>query len=534
VAVSSIIPDEEESYLIALIEDGSGIDLAEMMWQDPLAGNDEHIFRAWDFQHSWWRDTSTHIIDQCGRAVGKTMSIIIRGWHFPIAHPGAEMVVTAPELVHLNPLTSRMEDRLKDIRLTNELLPSRHGRGFTHRPFQVDFVNGAKILGRIPQKDGKGVKGLHPLRLEMDEAQDYPLPGWIELVETLRHGEDDAQWRAHGVARGVRDEFYRHSLPDSGWSVWRMTGMHRPNWTDQERIDKIEAYGTRDSADYRRNILGLHGDATNPLFVLHRLMECVDDNEQSDYNNEYYSLRIIEEMIRDSGISIYDMIDPPRSHLQYKATWAGMDIGMTNHPTEILVFGEEVKKAQKGQPGETALRLLSRFHLERISSADQRKAISKIMDFYKCRRFTLDRTGLGLPIYQEVLAQEDSWTKRVMGYAFNQKIVVGWDDHEDWEDPSKYQIEAVAQEYAYDSLRTYVDTKRLILPYDTEMLGEWQGQTWVREKSETSVYGKKSYARGTFHTLDAGGMAVLGYEMNLVESVKEMKEEIDIIEIRVL
>lgn len=533
-AVSSIRPDEEESYLIALIEDMSGIDMAEMTWRDTLAGNDEHIFRAWDFQHSWWRDTSTHVIDQCGRAVGKTQSIILRGWHFPIAHPGAEMVVTAPELVHLNPLTSRIEDRLKEIRLTRELLPTRHGMGFTHRPFQVDFINGSKILGRIPQKDGKGVKGLHPLRLEMDEAQDYPLPGWIELVETLRHGETDAQWRAHGVARGVRDEFYRHSQPGSGWSVWRMTGMHRPNWTDDERRDKIEAYGTRDSADYRRNILGLHGDATNPLFVLHRLMECVDDNERSDYNQEvYYSLRIIEEMTRD-GLDIYDLIDPPYSHKQFKSTWAGMDVGMTNHPSEILVFGEEARPAKGGMPGDTRLRLLSRFHLERISSADQRRAITKVMDFYQCRRFTMDRTGLGLPIYQEVLHQKNDWAKRFTGYAFNEKVVVGWDDHEDWEDPADFEIKAMVQEYAYDLLRTYVDTKRMILPYDTEMLGEWQGQTWVREKSETSVYGRKSYARGQFHTLDAGGMAILGYEMNAVETVQEIRDEIEIIGVRVL
>ena len=190
---------EAESYLVAIIQDLSGIDLAEFLWEDQLADNPEKIFRCWDFQYAWWRDSSTLVIDQCGRAIGKTMSIIVRGWAFGIQHPGAEMVVTAPELVHLQPLTSRIEDRIKETRLTKELLPNRTGHGFKHRPFQVDFVNGAKILGRIPQRDGKGVKGLHPLRLEMDEAQDYPQAGWIELVETLRHGQEGAQWRSHGV-----------------------------------------------------------------------------------------------------------------------------------------------------------------------------------------------------------------------------------------------------------------------------------------------------------------------------------------------
>ena len=167
-SVQSVALTEEEKYLVALIQDPSGIDLAEFMWEDPMAHNEEKIFRAWDFQHSWWRDSSTLTLDQCARAVGKTQSIILRAWAFPIQHPGAEMVVTAPELVHLDPLTSRIEDRIKETRLTQEMLPNRVGRGFKHRPFQVNFTNSSKILGRIPQRDGKGVKGLHPLRLELD------------------------------------------------------------------------------------------------------------------------------------------------------------------------------------------------------------------------------------------------------------------------------------------------------------------------------------------------------------------------------
>ena len=525
VSPRNVIPEEDECYLVALLEDISGIDMAELLWEDPQADNDQKIFRAWDFQRPWWRDESIRVIDQCGRAVGKTMSIIVRGWNFPLWNPGAEMVVTAPELVHLNPLTSRIEDRLKEVRLTSELLPKRHGRGFTHRPFQADFVNGSKLLGRIPQKDGKGVKGLHPLRLEMDEAQDYPTAGWIELVETLKHGDEGAQWRAHGVAKGVRDEFYRHSQPNSGWSVHRITGMHRPNWSDGERRDKIEAYGSRSSPDYRRNILGLHGDATNPLFVLHRLMACVDDNEESNYNVEgFYYKSIIDEMLFD-GEDIYDMIDPPASHSQYQRTWVGMDVGMTNHPSEILVFGEEIDgKTMK-------LRLLSRLHLERISSLNQRRVVSKVMDFYKPRKFTLDRTGLGLPIYQELTSQHDTWTNRIEGYAFNEKVVIGWEDYEEWEDPKDFEIKAIVQEYGYDLLRRLVDSKEFILPFEVEMLGEWQGQTWVRNKSETSPYGKKSYAKGSFHTLDAAAMAVLGRELYSVQAVREMKEDSELIPI---
>ena len=518
----------EESYLVALIQDEAGIDLAELLWEDPMASNDEKIFRCWDFQYAWWRNTfaggapitkrPTHVIDASGRTIGKTQSIILRGWAFPIQHPGAEMVVTAPELVHLDPLVSRIEDRLKEQRITRELLPKRAGLGFKHRPFQVNFTNGAKILGRIPQRDGKGVKGLHPLRLEQDEGQDYPLAGWIELVETLRHGEESAQWRAHGVSRGVRDEFYRHSQPNSGWTVHRVTGMHRPTWSDAERDQKIEQYGSRDSPDYKRNILGLHGDATNPLFVLHRLMATVDDEQGSDYNQDtYYHRRINDELL---AVQPPDMLfQPPGSHKSWKNVWAGMDVGLTNAPSEILIMGEEVNRGR-----DPTLRLLTRLHLERVSAPQQREFIELIFQHYDLKLLTMDRGGMGLPMYQEIQAGAPELIGRVKAYTADQKVLVGWQDHEDWEDPSEYELRRQAKEYGYDLLRVYVDQKRFALPWDREMLGEWQGQTWTRDKSETNPYGKRKYSAGKFHTLDAAAMLVLGKELMTLETVKDLRE----------
>lgn len=526
-AVQPIGLSVAESYLIAMIEDSAGIDLAEFMWEDQMASNEEKIFRCWDFQYAWWRNSfvagkplyeqPTQVIDACGRAVGKTASIILRAWAFPIQHPGAEMVITAPELIHLDPLTSRIEDRIKETRITRELLPKRVGLGFKHRPFHVNFLNGSKILGRIPQRDGRGMKGLHPLKLELDEGQDFPAPGWTEVIETLRHGEKGAQWRAHGVSRGVRDEFYRHSQPDSGWVVHTITGMHRPTWNREERDSKIEAYGTRDSPDYKRNILGQHGDATNPLFVLFRLMATVDDQPGSEYNQDiYYYRRITDEMLRAQPMEM--LLLPPGSHKAWRNTWAGMDIGLTNAPTEILVFGEEVVKGK----ADVVLRLLSRIHLERISSPDQRRVVDLLFQHYDLRLLTLDRGGLGLPVYQEIQRASPKLVARVRGYNADEKVVVGYDPHEDWQDAEEFEIKRPAKEFGYDKLRDYVDLKKIILPWDRELLGEWQGQTWVPDRSETNPYGKKIFARGKFHTLDAAAMMVVGKELMLIEQLQKV------------
>ena len=161
----------EESYLVAMIQDESGIDLAEFMWEDPMASNEENLFRCWDFQYAWWRNTfaggrpiptPTLVIDSCGRTIGKTMSIIVRAWAFPIQHPGAEMVVTAPELIHLDPLISRIEDRIKETRLTNEMLPKHVGKGSSIALFRCRSTTVPRSSGVYPSGTGGESRGFTP------------------------------------------------------------------------------------------------------------------------------------------------------------------------------------------------------------------------------------------------------------------------------------------------------------------------------------------------------------------------------------
>lgn len=514
---------EDEAYLWALISDPSGLDLAEFCWVDHESPGG--VWRAWPFQWKWFRNTAPQQIDQCGRSVGKSLSIKLRAFCFPFLHPGQEMVITAPELVHLNPIVGLVENQFRMTRLGKELLPRGRNQGITHRPFQMDFLNGSRIIGRIPQRDGKGVKGVHPLWLELDEGQDFPDPGWVEVIETLKRGHEGAVWRAHGVTKGVRDYFYKFTQPDSGWQVHRYTAMHRPTWSDQERTEKIEAYGSREHPDYRRNIRGEHGDATNPLFVLHRLMQCVDQDQTSDYNtNEYQHFRISAEYLEDRGGIITSLLDFPSSHKTPGRTfWAGMDVGYTNHPSEILVFAQERPNKQKP----FTLKLVTRIHLERISHGAQVEAILHVIDFYNLKGFSLDKTGLGLPLFQDIQERAPQFASIIKGYNFSGKILVDFDqtveidEFRDREEDvrKKAGIERNVLEYASDKLREFVDSQRVILPWDRELLGEFQGQTYIVVRDTMNQYGKKTYSQGTFHALDAARMAVLGLVQQPIEDM---------------
>jgi len=523
---------EDESYLIALLMDPSGVDIAEFLWKDP--DQRDNLFRCYPYQYPWYRNDSKKQIDQCARAIGKSVGIQMRGFAFPFTNPGNEMLITAPEMIHLDPVTKNIEDRLMSTRLSREMLKSgNQSNGITHRPFEAKFRNGAKIVGRIPQKDGKGVKGMHPRWLEMDEAQDYPAAGWVELIETLRYGDETSRWRAHGVSRGVRDHYYKLSQSDD-WYVHRITAMHRPDWTDAERESKAELYGSREHADYRRNILGLHGDAMSSLFVLHRLMACVDSNQTSDYNtNVYTHIRINDEYLRSSGMPIEALLDLPGSHKLFKRVWIGMDVGMTNHPSEILVFGAENKPGQRGGDvdGER-IRCLARIHLERIGTKDQLRVMSTLSDFYSPLAFGMDRTGLGLPIFQ--LAKEGDedasphLQRAIRGYNFSEKIPVGFEplkDEDAWVDPMERAILGNVLEYSSDQLRLLVDQGRIALPWDVDMLREFQGQAYYISKSSTNPYGKKEFNKGKFHALDAARMAALAHSQELIEKQLSIRPE---------
>lgn len=580
---------EEEAYLFALLSDPSGLDQAEFLWTDdssednkfcPKCGtskNDVHLhehdevdennweakypassgcFRAWAFQWPWWRDPDAQQVDQSARSVGKSLSVKVRACSFPFLFAGQEMVITAPELIHLEPIVGLIENQLYASRTLRSMLPK--GRAaVTHRPFMVQFLNGARLIGRIPQRDGKGVKGLHPIRLEMDEAQDYPHAGWIELNETVKRGFVGAMWRVHGVTKGVRDDFYAitQDTPDNKWVVHRYAAMWRPTWTDKERQQAIERYGSREDPDYRRNVLGLHGDKTNPIFNTATLMRAVDVNEISDYNtNEYFKVTAKAEQLELYRQEMTDLLDFPSSHLLYAGSleerqqnpkaifWAGMDIGFTIDPSEIVVCVEHRPKVNSAK---TELKLLARISMTRMPHHEQLKAILHTIDFYRPKAFSLDKGGLGLPLFQELQEHIDLlragrgeelplWMRQydlevalttIKGYNFSEKLLVDIDQSievDKYDDQAamlaKSGMKRNAKEYSTDTLRELVDAQRLLLPWDPDLLKQFQGGTWTSARS-MDAYGRRIFSRGNDHVLDAFREMVLGWSLHQIEEM---------------
>lgn len=548
---------EEECYLFAILQDASGLDLAEFAFVDDTQEEDA-CFRAYPMQWPWWRNMHPRQVEQGGRDTGKSMSIQARAAIHPLINPGAEMAITGPEKAHLKRVTTRIEQRYLSIRLLEELLIG--GRSQINAwPFLIRFKNGAQIVGAIPQKSGLGFKGLHSVWLETDEAQDLTDEAWSEIRETLRQHLPNAQWRVHGVSKGIPDEFRRITTkPELGWKVHRITQYHKPTFTAEERERKIKDYGgTKDAPEFRRQVLGAHGDSTNLVFDLAKLMQNCDSNEGSDYNvYEYYRKTIrfdqVQEIARGRGIPpenyhlvIKEMLDLPLMHKEkYKVFWAGMDCGIVQDPSAIMVFAEYEVPAEERRrdaaagiavpaPGVTRLKLLARIELLRIPVPDQAQALMHVIDFYRPRTLALDKTGNGTGILQ--VLQQEARVSRLMnvqpdadddqfpdqeraekalvtikGYDFNGKIVVEIDEAAAAELPpgmtNKEIAEAVGikkqvKTHATDCMRLLVDTNRYLLPFDDNLIRQLTGQTWVYMQSQTDKHPPRRYSEGQFHCL---------------------------------
>ena len=152
---------EEELCLFVLFTDETGLDQAEFCMVDER-NKQTGLFRAWPVQQFWWRKKSKKIISQGSRSIGKSLSAKLRAFAFPFVHPGGELVITAPEGLHLDALTDNIESLYLRNRIAESMLAKDQRGRIKHRPFHINFANGGRIMARLPKFDGSGVRGTHP------------------------------------------------------------------------------------------------------------------------------------------------------------------------------------------------------------------------------------------------------------------------------------------------------------------------------------------------------------------------------------
>lgn len=544
--------DEDDFLLYSLLTDS--IYAAELLWDHPTNHEFGGLYRVFDYQYPLWRTTDPYSGFACARSTGKTESIKGAAFSHTFRRIAEKMLVTGPELIHLHPVTDAIEDRIRDTRLTREFLDLRGGKtGFTHKPFGVDYIDGTKIVGRIPRLTGTGVKGQHQPDLRMEEAQDYLGRGWTEVHETVEKdhvdykGNPDFTYWFYGVHSGARESGFYQRINEGSFNLVSVTKLQTKSWNKAEKDAAIAAYGGTNAPDYRRNILGEAGAPASPFFVMSRLMSAVDQKRDSDYNEHHYKRqRIHAEDIEDLDMTMQDILELPAD---FGPVHAGMDVGLTIAPTVISLFSKE-KIA-----GKDRLKMIRCYELWRLRPKQIREATYAIAYHLgnKLMSFGMDVTGLGFPMYQEMEDDEAAPANLLevsRGYFFNAAVPVGVEKDFITEDNKgqmrdqfgsavKEEIDPLSGEKRFVTtmpmieastryVRDWIDTGRLLLPFDPDVVGDMQGETHQRVKAVGERRGKKPNA---FHILDSMRAAAMAERAGKIEEELEGEEAEDVLDL---
>lgn len=426
------------------------------------------------------------------------------------------------------------------------LVPTRHREGY--RPSS----SSDKMRRRVVAVEPTGEKAEVRCLMVDNPEHLFVLGNYVPTCNTVtkdhvdNEGNPDFTYEFYGVHSGARDSGFYSRINEGGFRVVNVTAIQRPGWSAEEKTAAKAAYGGTSSSDYRRNILGEPGSPASAFFVTARLMACVDQDRESHYNlHEYVAQTLRAEEVDELGMPIGEVLDLPGA---YGKVYAGMDLGLTDSPTVISIFShEKVKKAAR-------LKLLRRIHLERFRTRQIREALTAITLHFggALQSFGMDITGLGFPIFQE-MEDDEGTPQRLLdvsrGYFFNAKVPVGViREHivEDQKgqrrdqfgslvkeevDPLTGQTRQVVEmrmiEASTRYLREFVDSGFLLLPFDTDITRDMQGETHQRVK----LMGARKKKPNAFHILDSFRAMAMGFKAGEVEEAVALESQPEVLDV---
>ena len=204
-------------------------------------------------------------------------------------------------------LASRTDSRARS-RSFNTSGASRKTPHYMHRFAAPNPLNPQRpSLGRVYYRpagyDGEAFRGVHVNGLAlMDEAAKVKnRTCWTEFYRALKPG---CRMRVYSVPDGDNTTDYYRMTQEARENLdpaqtgkrlfrWPKTIMSPPFWSEERKREMIERYGGTDAPGYQRNVLGLHGQAENPVFPWHEIEPNIRDVP------EYRCLKIVGDSAQD-------------------------------------------------------------------------------------------------------------------------------------------------------------------------------------------------------------------------------------------
>ncbi|MDP2361956.1 MAG: hypothetical protein Q8O14_14600 [bacterium] len=471
----------------------------------------------WPHQVEDVRDPSLQIVHQDGRAVGKTVDIVVQVLHYGVTARNGRMLVTAPNDGHCNKIIEEVEAHLQNSEFLMEMVAIDHnGRHkITHKPYyQMTWKNGTIIYVRPAGPTGKSVRSLHCDKVLVDEAAWYPEPAWRALRGVLNRG---GQMRAYSNPNGLRNTtYFKITQPANGWKIYHWPSWIVPGHSQAETESSAKFYGGKDTAGFQHEVAGEHGAPSYAAFNLRQFRDC-----QRKLEKLYRVVRIDGE-----EFSAIHSVDEAFSRLEgvlgldgeARGTyWMGGDLGYTNDPSELTVWQED----ERGR-----LLPVLRVHNERMPYTYQAAMIAILDDHYDFAGLGFDAGSNGLAV-EHILTTEDRYEShqfahRLETYDFGGSLTTGYD-------PQGRPKDRRIKEYMTSLINGRLAARTILFPAGDVDL-DWEDQFCTHTYSQTHA-GRLVYSKGNDHIIDSTRTAVLRKERELLKQLVDdgMSEEADFV-----
>ena len=460
----------------------------------------------WPHQQEDLRDGQLQVVHQDGRAVGKTVNIVVKVLHYAVTTQNGRMLVTAPNDGHVGKIIEEVEAHLLGSEFLMEMVAvDANGRHrITRKPYyQMHWKNGTIIYIRPAGPTGKSVRGLHCDKVLVDEAAWYPEPAWRALRRVLNRG---GQMRAYSNPNGLRNTTYYRITTEknSGWKVYHWPSWIVPGWTEDDTAREAQFYGGRDSAGFQHEVAGDHGAPSYAAFNL-RQFQASQRKLEKLYKvvrlegEEFESIQSVDEAT-DRLYGVLDGLEENRG-----VYWLGGDLGYTNDPSELTVWLED----ERGR-----LFPVLRVHNEHLPYTYQAALIAILDDHFDFAGLGLDAGSNGLAV-EHILTTDDRYSghqfaHRLETYDFGGSLTTGYD-------PQGRPKTQRVKEYMTSLINGRLAARTILFPVG-EVDPDWEDQFCTQTYSQNQG-GRLVYSKGNDHIIDSTRCAVLRKERELLKQL---------------
>ncbi len=410
-----------------------------------------------------------------GRSTGKSIDLEFQEIQDCLNDYNQESLVTAFRSLHIKARLEKIISFFYKVPYFNEFLTP---HPVSRAPiYELRLKNGHTLYGISVGDDPQcvNIQGKHPTKRKGEEFSFYPQAAFIKLQEAADpRGTID---RFGGVVDGRSETPFRKL--DTKINRFKNHRFHisrrfDPYFNQETKEDRVDAFGGEDSDDFKQQIDSLWGTPCWGAWDYEAILaNMIQDKKDPRYkpiviiiSAKDYDGKIPEELLyalpeAEFGTEIY----------------LAMDAGYSQ-PSCILVFANYGKGWQ----------LLVRIMLtNKMIDDDQAEIVDYIADFYKAGTIAIDCTSAegrnvahSFENPKRPEYKDKKYSERIIEVYFNMSSVVGYDYDEKKKEPIEKKEEN--KTLSASILRRMFAKRDFVLPYDTEVLADFNRESWSKDE----------------------------------------------------